>query len=249
MLSTDLLGFREATWGTGAQVTTSVATAMRAGQFGVGVAAAYSVNGEFEPTSGATLKYQPGNEARIRVGIDRNIGTNTFTAGATFMAYAHDQADGNNLFQAGNRLRFDAAYAFRAGAGVWTLYAADLWRENGDLTLSIVNDVGAHVADSTIVTASQNLLVAGVAGVIQVAGAYQLRPMIDLKLQTRNESDGSDVGSGWLIAAGGDFPLRLFGAYDFFPKARVLYGSIVDPTGTGRGVIGAEFTGTLRWGF
>src|SRR5665811_1131303 len=42
VLSSDLLGFRESTWGTGFQATTSVATAMRAGQFGVGVAAAYS---------------------------------------------------------------------------------------------------------------------------------------------------------------------------------------------------------------
>lgn len=248
VLSTDLLGFREATWGTGAQITTSVATAMRAGQFGVGVAAAYSVNGQFEPTSGATLKYQPGNETRIRLGIDRNIGNNTFTAGATFMAYAHDQANGQNLFQAGNRLRFDAAYAFRAGAGVWTVYGADLWRENGDLTLAIIDNEGATVGDSTLVTPSQNLLVAGLVGTIGL-GPYQFRPMVDLKLQSRSESDGADNGSGWMVAAGGDFPLRLFGAYDFFPKARVLFGSIKDPTGVGRGLIGAEFTGTLRWGF
>jgi len=52
-----------------------------------------------------------------------------------------------------------------------------------------------------------------------------------------------------MIAAGGDFPLRLMGAYDFFPKARVLFGSVKDPTGVGRGIMGAELTATLRWGF
>lgn len=248
VLASDLLGFREATWGTGLQVTSSVATAMRAGQFGVGIAAAYTVNGEFEPTSGDPLTYQPGNETRVRVGIDRNIGTNTLTAGATFMTYTHDEY-GRNLFQAGNRIRLDGAYAFRAGAGVWTIYAADLWREHGDLTLSIVDDSDTVLGDSTIVMASQNLLVAGVVGTISIGRTHQFRPMVDFKLQTREEVDGRDEGSGWMLAAGGDVPLRIFGTYDFFPKARVLYGAITDATGVARGLLGAELTATVRMGF
>lgn len=248
VLATDLLGFREANWGTGLQVVSSVATAIRAGQFGIGIAGAYSVNGEFEPSTELDLRYQPGNESRVRIGIDRNIGTNTFTAGATFMTYAHDQADGRNLFQSGNRMRFDATYAFRAGAGVWTVYAADLWRENGDLTLSLVDNQGALLGDTTLVTPSQNLLVAGLVGTVGI-GAWQFRPMVDFKLQQREEADGRDEGSGWVLAAGGDFPMRLFGAYDFFPKARALFGSVKDPTGTGRSIMGVELTGTVRWGF
>ena len=39
VLAMDLLGFREATWGTGAQITSSLATAMRAGGWGIGIAA------------------------------------------------------------------------------------------------------------------------------------------------------------------------------------------------------------------
>jgi hypothetical protein len=244
-LATDILGFKEATWGTGSRVTTSVATAMRAGSFGVGLAASYSVNGEFQPQSGENLKYQPGNETRVRIGVDRNIGSSTLTMGATFMTYAEDQArqDGNatweNLFQAGNRMRFDAAYAFRAGAGVWTLYAADLWREHGDITLTAFQGTE---------TPSQNLLIGGMMGTIGI-GAYQFRPMVDMKLQSRKAQDGSTADSGWMLGAGGDFPVRLFGAYDFFPKARVLFGAIKDPTGVGRSLLGGEFSGTIRWGF
>lgn len=248
VLSTDLLGFRESTWGTGFQITSSVATAVRAGDFGVGLAGAYSVNGDFEPSVEGDLRYQPGNESRVRIGIDRNIGTNTFTAGATFMTYAHDQADGINLFQSGNRMRFDATYAFRAAAGVWTVYVADLWRENGDLTLSLVDDQGAALGDTLLVTPSQNLLVAGFVGAVGI-GAYQFRPQVDFKVQRRRESDGRDEGSGWLIAAGGDLPVRVLGAYDLFPRARVLFGSMKDPTGVGRGILGAELSATVRWGF
>lgn len=248
VLAMDLLGFREATWGTGAQVTSSLATAMRAGQWGIGVSGAYALNREFEPSSEIDLRYRPGNETRVRIGLDRNIGSNTFTAGATFMTFTQDQADGRNLFQAGNRIRFDATYAFRAGGGVWTLYAADLWREHGDLSLPFVDDAGTITGDTTIVTPSQNLIVGGMVGAIAL-GSKTFRPQVDFKLQAREEAGGADEGSGWLLSAGGDLPLRLFGSWDFFPKAQVLVGSVKDATGTSKRITGAEFSGTIRWGF
>lgn len=248
VLAMDLLGFREATWGTGAQITTSLATAMRAGAWGIGVAGAYAVNNEFEPSSDLDLRYQPGNEARVRIGLDRNVGTSTFTAGATFMTFAEDQADGRNLFQAGNRIRFDASYAFRAGGGVWTLYAADLWREHGDLNLPFVNDAGDIVGDTIITTPSQNLIVGGMIGAIAL-GSKTFRPQVDFKLQAREEVGGADEGSGWLLSVGGDLPLRVFGSWDFFPKAQVIIGAVKDATGGSKQVTGAEFGGTVRWGF
>jgi hypothetical protein len=252
VLAMDLLGFSEATWGTGAQITTSLATAMRAGGWGIGIAGAYAVNSEFEPSSEQEFRYQPGNEARVRIGLDRNIGTNTFTAGLTFMTFAKDQAEDRinrfNIFQAGNRFRFDASYAFRAGGGVWTLYAADLWREHGDLTPIITNDVGAVVGDTSIVMPSQNLIVGGIIGAVAL-GSKTFRPQVDFKLQAREDVDGADEGSGWLVSAGGDIPLRLFGSWDFFPKAQVIIGAVKDATGASRQVTGAEFSGTVRWGF
>jgi len=251
VLAMDLLGFQEATWGTGLQVTSSVATAVRAGEFGIGLAAAYSVNGEFEPQVAESpedaLRYQPGNEARIRLGLDRNFGSSTFTAGATLMTYAQDQANGQNLFQAGNRIRFDATFAFRAGGQVWTLYAADLWREHGDLTLPFVNEANEITGDTTIVTPTQNLIQAGLVGAIGL-GSKTFRPAVDFKLQAREEAGGADEGSGWLLTAGGDLPLRLFG-WDFFPDAKVIFGSVKDATGASRSVTGAQFSGTIRWGF
>lgn len=248
VLAMDLLGFREATWGTGFQVTSSVATAMRAGEFGIGLAAAYSVNGDFEPSSELDLRYQPGNEARFRLGVDRNIGTSTFTAGATFMTFAQDQADGRNLFQAGNRMRFDASYTFRAGGQVWTLFAADLWRQHGDLNLPFVDEGGAVLGDTTIVTPSQNLVVAGLVGAVSV-GSRTFRPQVDVRLQSRTEEDGRDEGSGWLASAGGDLPVRLFGTYDFIPKAVVLFGSVKDAVGASKSMLGLEFSGTIRRSF
>ena len=245
VLSTDVLGFQEATWGTGTAITSSVATATTVGGFGLGIAGAYALREEFPPTEGESLMYKPGSEARVRVGLDRNFGNATLTLGGTFIDYQFDQANGSNLFRAGNRLRFDGSFAFRAGDGVWTLYGADVMRENGDLLLGLVDGVGNIVGDTTVTTAKQNMIVAGMIGTVGLGGGYMLRPHFDFKLQSRKEADGNDAGSGWVFAAGGDIPIRLFGA-DFFPKARVFFGTLRAQTGDDVNLIGAELKGTLR---
>ena len=254
-LSTDLLGFREATWGTGFALTSSVAAARRMGGFGVGVAAAYSARGSYDPSEDVQVTYQPGNETRLRLGLDRNFGNSTFTAGVTMVNYAEDKVsddigDNRNLFQAGRRLRFDASYAFRAGAGVWTIYGADLMRNNGDLRVAVGDDTGAPTgADPVVVTAKQNLIIAGVMGTVSLGGGFVFRPHVDYKLQTREEADGNDAGSGWLLAAGGDIPIRIFGGYEFFPKARLYFGTIKDALGGSVSVQGLEFKGQFRFNF
>jgi hypothetical protein len=72
---------------------------------------------------------------------------------------------------------------------------------------------------------------------------------VDFKNQAREEADGNTAGSGWIFAAGGDIPLRIFGGYEFFPKARVYWGAIEDPTGANVGLLGLEVKGTLRLNF
>ena len=260
VLSNDLLGFREATWGTGMAITSSVAVARNMGGLGLGIAAAYAARSGFEPTEpdpgGAPidLTYQPGNEVRIRAGLDKNFGNSTLTLGGTFINYAEDKVSDDlgsdrNLFQAGKRLRFDGSYAFRAGAGVWTIYAADLLRENGDLRVAVVDEQNNPVDEDVIQTAKQNLLIAGFMGTIGVGSGFVFRPHVDFKSQAREEADGNTAGSGWMVTAGGDIPLRIFGGYEFFPKARVYWGSIEDPNGVGVNTVGLEFKGTFRFNF
>jgi hypothetical protein len=256
VLSTDILGFHETTWGRGFAVTGSVAVARQVGGFGLGLAGSYSQRGKFNPAADvpgtvadeSSLEYQPGSERRVRLGIDRNFGNSTMTLGATFINYADDQADGRNLFQAGNRIRFDGTYAFRMSGGVWTVYAADLLRQNGDLSLVVLDSQGDSVGVATDQTPRQNLLMGGVTGSVPIGGGFVFRPHIDGRLQSREDAAGSSAGSGWLVGFGGDIPVRLFGN-DFFPKARVLLGKIQDPDETPVSVFGLEFSGTVRLNF
>jgi hypothetical protein len=255
VLSTDLLGFRETTWGRGFALTSSVAIARSMGAFGIGLAGAYSLRGAFSPSSDQSdLEYAPGDEARVRLGIDRNFGNSTLTLGGTFINYSGDtysdaQATDRNLFKAGNRIRFDASYAFRMGPGVWSIYGADLIRQNGERTLTVLDALGDSVGVANDPTPKQNLALAGVIGAVGLGGGFVFRPHVDAKYQTRKDAAGSDAGSGWVVAAGGDLPIRVFGGYDFFPQARVLMGSIKNDTGASVGLFGLEFTGTIRGSF
>jgi hypothetical protein len=256
VLSSDLLGFRETTWGRGFAVTSSVAVARTVGGFGLGVAASYSMRSPFNPSADApettddesALEYQPGSERRVRLGVDRNFGNSTMTLGATFINYAADQAQERNLFQAGNRLRFDGSYAFRMGGGVWTLYAADLMREHGDLSLTVLDSAGDSVDVASVDTPSQNLVIGGMTGHVALGGGFVFRPHLDVRMQSVDDSGGSTAGSGWLFGAGGDIPMRLFGN-DFFPKARVLLGKMKGPDEASVSVFGLEFSGTMRFNF
>jgi len=257
VMSADLFGFREATWGRGFAFTSSAAVARTVSGFGLGLAVSYSLRGAFNPAEQdnpattvdeSSLEYQPGSERRVRVGVDRNFGNSTLTFGATFINYSDDQADGRNLFQAGNRLRFDGSYAFRVGGGVWTVYGADLVRQNGDLSLVVLDSAGDSTGVALSETPSQNLLLGGVTGHVGLGGGFVFRPHLDGRLLTRKADDGSKAGSGWLVGMGGDIPVRLFG-YDFFPRARVLLGKMKDPNEQGVSLFGLEFGGTMRFSF
>ncbi len=243
-LATELLGFREAAWGMGSAVTTGVATAWSVGEWGVGLGGSYRVSGEFNPEAGSDLVYGPGNQLRLRAALDRNVGeASRLTLGATVQNFAEDEVDGRNLFQAGNRFRVDLGLNFRLGATTWTAYGANLWRDRGDLTLDLVDQDGAVVGDTVLTTGYQNVAAAGVNGNVPVTGTFRVRPMAELRVQNRELGQGS----GWLVAAGGDLPLRLMGAYEVFPRAMIRVGAMESAEGEDRSVWGGDLGLTLRW--
>ncbi|RMH16575.1 MAG: hypothetical protein D6701_08720 [Gemmatimonadetes bacterium] len=246
VLSSDLLGFREATWGTGFAVTAGVATAHRLGSWGLGLGGSVRLTDGYQPQADTSFSYTPGNEVRLRVALDRQVGeTGTFTGGLSYQTFSSDEVDGRNLFQAGDRLRADASYAFRAGGSTYRLFAANVWRDNGDLSLPIINDAGAVVGDTVIVTSWQNVFIAGVSGAFRVGPTLYLRPAVDFRVQSREA--GQDAGSGWLLGASADLPLRVFGSVDLFPRVRITVGGIKGPGGSTEGFWGGEAGATLRF--
>jgi hypothetical protein len=243
-LSMELLGFREALWGTGFGFTTGVSTAGRFGNTGLGIGASYRVASEFEPSEDQAFKYTPGNEVRVRVALDQNVGANNkLTLGVTFQNYAEDKVDGRNLFAPGNRIRGDLAYSFRTGpASTWTFYVADVHRENGDVTLQLTQG-GTATGDTTFEAGHQNMAVVGVAGALRM-GTLALRPSADARLLTRESGEEE----GWLAGVGTDIPFRA-GNTEVVPSVRVSYGQLETATSDVRnGFWGGELGLMLRFG-
>lgn len=243
-LSAELLGFREALWGTGFGVTTGVATATRFGETGIGFGASYRVASEFEPRSDQALKYTPGNETRLRLALDRNIGASKLTLGLMFQNYSDDKVDGRNLFAPGNRFRGDLTYSFRASpTSTWTLFVADVLRENGDVTLSLQDAQGGAVGDTTFQAGQQNLAIVGFAGSMRIGG-LTLRPSGDARLLTRE----SGADEGWLAGIGTDIPFNA-GRVEIVPNIRASYGQLEGPrTDEKFNLWGGEVGVLLRFG-
>lgn len=244
VLSTDILGFQEANWGTGTAVTTGLVSAYEAGDWALGMGVSYRLSNGFEPAEDVNVTYEPGNEIRVRVGLDRNVGTDgKLTLGMTYQNFSEDQYDGQNLFQPGNRIRGDLSYAFRTGGSTWALYAVDVWRDSGDAFLDLIDAGGAVLGDTTVTFGSQNLMVVGLNGSALLGGSLRIRPSLDFRYQTREEENGE----GWLAGGGFDIPLRLSGSYQMYPRVRASFGSLKAFTGENETLWGLELGLTARF--
>jgi hypothetical protein len=244
VLSTDLLGFREANFGLGFGATTGVATAHRFGDTGVGAGVSYRFAGGFNPSADTAFTYTPGNELRVRVGMDRNIGRGRFTAGVTFQNFETDQVDGADLFQPGGRLRGDLSYSFRSSpSATWTLFATDIWRDHGDVRFSRLDTETGLPRDEPVRTGTQNLLVGGVAGAWRMSPTLTLQPMLEGRILSRQDPGGD----GWLLGFGSGLPLRA-GGVSVTPTARLSFGGIEDEAGRSYRIIGGELSIAASFG-
>lgn len=227
LLSTDLLGFREARFGTGLGITTGVAAAHQLGTWAIGYGASYRMAGEFEPSEDTSTVYSPGDEIMARVAIDRNIGIGgKLTLGGTVQHFADDEF-GDNLFTPGMRLRGDASYAFRASpTTTMMLFLTDLWREQGEV--SLVDD---DASSATI--GSQNVLIIG--GGANFGALLGLSPRADVRILSHEEG----AGSGWLAGIGTGIEAGVAGI-ELSPHGRFLFGSLESADGESYGLSGFE---------
>ncbi|HEX6589981.1 MAG TPA: hypothetical protein VF039_13335 [Longimicrobiales bacterium] len=211
IIAADLLPFRITNWGAGGGAGVLGSYGVSAGAWGFGASAAYRVAREFEPITEPSFSYQPGNELRVRVGVDRTFGR----AGKLNLAlggwfYGEDAQDDNALYQSGNRYQALASYAFRAGyRSTAVVYGGMLHRENG---VFIAGDFD---------TPSQDLILAG-AGMRMPLGGVTLLPSVDARVFRREDG----LNQGWLTGVGlaANVPA---GPLVLTPSARYRFGSAV----------------------
>lgn len=135
LIGSDFLAFPISNMGTGFGGTGGVAVARPMGDWSVGFGASLRHSASFDPydaTGGPVLRYQPGNEYRVRVGADRPIGTGRFTIGLTYSTFGNDNLAGS-IYNTGNRWITQFGYDNTLRAGQLTLVGWNLFRAAGTL--------------------------------------------------------------------------------------------------------------------
>jgi hypothetical protein len=231
-IAADVLPFRISNWGSGGGAGVSAATTVPMGQYAAGISLGYVAAQEFEPVSGQAVKYRPGDQFSIRAAVDRTIGrSGKIGLMVAAQRFAADQADGNNLFQAGDRYEAVASYAFAMGPrGTGLTYVGYLRRQKGEFT------------GSTLATPIEGLFFMG--------GGYELpvrtmlfRPRVDLRVLSRQDG----VGQGYTLSGGADVEFST-GYFIVVPTLRARMGNLILTDVAESGFVGCDVGRAIRFG-
>jgi hypothetical protein len=180
-IASDFLVFPVPSLGTGLAATGGVAFARSVRDWNIGLGASMRQSSAYEPfeaTSGnPTVRFQPGNEYRARLGMDRAVGSGRLAFGLTYSTFGSDQA-GQFSYNTGDRLIPQVTYVRSLGRGDFVIALWDLYRGKGKQLDSI--DV-----------ASEN--VANLAASISLpAAGFVFEPNIELRNHT---AEGDRLGT------------------------------------------------------
>jgi hypothetical protein len=132
LIGNDFLAFPISTMGTGLALTGGIALARPVGDWNLGAGGAVRRSAGYEPFSipGQTLRFQPGNEYRVRVGVDRAVRAGRVALGLTYSAFGRDDA-GGTVYNTGNRLIAQGMYADAFSGHDVTFGAYNVFRGRG----------------------------------------------------------------------------------------------------------------------
>lgn len=135
LIGSDFLAFPITNMGTGFGGTAGAAVARPIGDWNAGFGASMRHAASYDPfdaNGGAALHYQPGNEYRVRGGIDRPVGTGRLALGLTYSTFGNDNLAGS-IYNTGNRWLTEVGYNNSVGAGQLALTGWNLFRTAGTL--------------------------------------------------------------------------------------------------------------------
>lgn len=224
----NFLSFPVNVYRTGLSATGGVAFATEMGSWNVGLAGSVRVSGEYEPFSNEDLTYSPGTEARVKLGLDRAMGSSRLTAGFTFSTFGNDDFTGTTSgnYQPGNRYIGELALSFLAGGGTVTGYVWDFYRQRAG---------GSGPANQ------ENIFALGANGSWRLGQSMRFEPLLEARFWSPDE------GSGRLVGAGAALQIPLGARMRLSPSARLDLGSYEFPDGTDHSVTGWGASVLLRY--
>ena len=234
-IGNDFLGFPISNMGTGAAVTGGVAVARAAGAWNVGAGGSVRVASAFEPVrpdTGASPRYQPGNEYKVRLGADRTIGAGQVALGLTYSKFGQDDFAGS-LYNTGDRYLGQLGYSTVAPVGTVTLSLWNLYRGAGQLM------DGAEVPWDNITNASTTLSMR-TAGGMTIEPNFQVRSWLQAVAATGSEPARTERS---MLAELGVRGRVALGAVEVFPGAGYTIGTLA--AGADRHAALSGFRGSL----
>lgn len=183
LIGSDFLSFPISNMGTGFGGTGGIALARPLGEWSVGIGLSVRRSSQYDPFDvggGPALHYQPGNEYRARVGVDRPVGTGRATLGVTYSAFGNDQLAGS-VYNTGDRYITQFGLNDSFAGGELSLNAWDLFRTAGTL------------ADGTALD-HENIANAALSYGVRV-GAATIEPNVEGRTWTQAGSSTSLLGT------------------------------------------------------
>jgi len=184
-VATNFLTFPVNVYRTGTSVTGGLAYATELGSWNVGLAGSVRVSGEYEPFTDDSATYSPGAEARMKLGLERLMGSSRLTFGFTFSTFGNDDfnhlAGGSGQYQPGSRVIGEVAMSFLAGSGTITGYLWDYFRNKAG---------GSSTANK------ENILSIGANGSWPMGSNMRLEPVAELRLWSPGDGGGTLFGAG-----------------------------------------------------
>jgi hypothetical protein len=189
------------------------------------------MSGEYEPFSDDPAKYSPGTEGRVKLGIDRLMGSSRLSAGFTYSTFGSDEfknlGGGSGQYQPGNRFISELALAVMAGKGTVTGYMWDYYRNKAGGTGSAAN--------------KENILSIGATGSWPLGARMRLEPLVETRFWS------PDQGNGKMVGFGSSLQIPVGGSFTFSPAARFDVGSVEFTDGTKHHLTGWGLSALLRY--
>ena len=131
-IGNDFLAFPVSNMGTGLAATGGVAVAVPVGAWSVGAGVSGRRSKAYEPFAvpGQSFRYQPGNEWRGRIVVDRPVAAGRLALGVTYAAFGREDA-GGSAYNTGDRVIAQGVLTGLVGAHDWTIAAYNLFRAPG----------------------------------------------------------------------------------------------------------------------
>jgi hypothetical protein len=222
LIGNDFFAFPISNMGTGFGGTGGVAYAQPVGAWNLGVGASVRRMGAYDYN--ARTRFQPGDEYRVRVGVDRPLLTGRAALGLTYFAFGDDEA-GTFTYSTGDRLVGQGAYSFP-------------WRQ-ADVFISAWNllrfQAEQEVATSTqgAMTPWENITNFGASVSFRTFANATLEPNVELRHWVRDNEVTFDGGqrAGTMALLGVRTRADLRGV-TLYPSVAYALGSIsnTDPT-------------------